>query len=68
MQKYVYMRSPLKAAQLLERGFSYVRSPMARGNCFYIFEAVPALLAVLDEQFTVNEDYVLRDGAVMINF
>lgn len=65
MQKYVYVRSPLQAAQLLEQGFSYVRTPMGRGDSLYVFMADPALLAVLREQFTVNEDYVIRDSALI---
>ena len=67
MQEYVYVRSPLQAAQLLEQGFSYIRTPMGRGDSLYVFEATPALLAVLQEQFTVNEDYIIRSGA-LINF
>ncbi len=67
MQKYVYMRSPLQAAQLLERGFSYITTPIDRDHSFYVFDATPALLAVLKEQFTVNEDYIIQDGA-LVNF
>lgn len=67
MQKYVYVKSPLKAAQLLEKGFSYIKAPLSGAVPMYIFEASEALLRCVQGSFAVGEDYVVRDGA-LVNF
>lgn len=67
MQKYVYVRSPMKAAQLLERGFSYIKAPFGSKNPMFIFSMTDALQTVLDNSFVVGEDYIVRDGA-LVNF
>lgn len=65
MQKYVYIRSPLKAAQLLEAGFSYMKAPFGSDNSVFIFEVNDALMQFLQRSFTLGEDYIVQDGARM---
>lgn len=65
MQKYVYVRSPLKAAQLLEAGFSYMKAPFDSDNSVFIFDANDSLLQVLQSSFALGEDYIVQDGARM---
>ena len=67
MQKYVYVRSPLKAAQLLEIGFSYIKAPFGSKTPMFIFSLTDSLQSVLDSGFIMGEDYIIRDGAI-VNF
>lgn len=65
MQKYVYVRSPLKAAQLLNLGFSYIKAPFNTDSPMFIFSVDEKLMRILESQFSVNEDYIVRDGALL---
>ena len=65
MQKYIYIRSPLKAAQLVEAGFSYMKAPFASNNQMFIFAYDESMMPILHSDFAVGEDYVIRDGALL---
>ena len=65
MQKYVYVRSPLRAAQLIDLGFSYIKAPFNAKEPMYIFSAEDKLMQFLQAEFSVNEDYIVRDGALL---
>ena len=67
MQKYIYVKSPMIAAHLLDRGFSYMRVPFGSTNPVFIFSFNDAIIQCLEEECIVGQDYVVRDGAV-INF
>lgn len=55
----------MKAAQLVEAGFSYIKAPFGSDNPMFIFSAEDALLTYLQNNFTFAEDYIVRDGALM---
>lgn len=63
-QKYVYVRSPLTAAELLQEGFTYVKTPMARGQSVFVFAHSDALMAYLAEHCT-EQDYAVADRALL---
>ena len=62
--KYIYVRSPLKAAQLLDRGFRSIKAPVARDQSLFIFEYSEALQAYLTEHFA-QSDYTVSDRALI---
>lgn len=65
MQKYVYVKSPMKAAQLLERGFSYIKTPFNSKENMFVFALDEALQHVLSAEFIQGHDYIVRDGALI---
>ena len=62
--KYIYVRSPLKAAQLLDRGFRSIKAPVARDQSLFIFEYSEALQSYLAEHFALS-DYAVSDRALI---
>lgn len=64
MSKYIFVRSPLKAAQLLEKGFSYVKAPVARDQTVFIFEDSGDLRDYLSANFSAA-DYSVSNQALI---
>lgn len=62
-QKYIYVRSPMKAGELLGNGFSYIKAPLAGEDAVFVFEATDELMKVLLENYTFNKDYTVSCGA-----
>lgn len=65
MQKFIYVRSPLKAAQLVEAGFSYMRAPFGTNESMFIFSYDEAMMPILQADFALGDDYIVRDGALV---
>ena len=65
MQKYVFVRTPMKAARLLDAGFHYLQAPYSSQAQFYVFEHSEALMNFLLEHFDASEDYTIKDGALL---
>lgn len=65
MQKYVFVRTPMKAARLLDAGFSYIQAPYSSQSQMYIFEHTEALMSFLLEHFESAEDYFVKEGALL---
>ena len=65
MQKYVFIKSPMKAAQLLNAGFSYLQAPYNSHSGAYIFEHTEALMIFLLQNFDAADDYMVKDGALL---
>lgn len=62
--QYVFIRSPLKAAQLLEKGFPYTQTPLTKDKSVFIFEASDTLCEYLSEHFSASE-YTISSQALM---
>lgn len=65
MQKYIYVRSPLKAAQLVEAGFSYMKALFGVNEPMFIFSYQEAMMPILQADFALGDDYIIRDGALV---
>lgn len=65
MQKFIYVRSPLKAAQLVEAGFSYMKAPFESNIPMFIFSYDESMMPILQADFALGEDYIIRDGALV---
>ena len=63
-KQYVFVRSPLKAAQLLDKGFPYVKTPFAKDQAIFVFESSDALREYLAEHFAASE-YTVSNQALI---
>lgn len=66
MQKYVYVRSPMKAARLVDAGFSYMKAPFEQSSTMFIFPFNETLIKLLNEDSVDGRDYMIRTGALLV--
>ena len=65
--KYVYIKSPLKAAELLNKGFHYMLSNTGSGGVF-IFQLTDELNEELIENFTIDKEYTISENRYRLCF
>lgn len=65
--KYVYVKSPLKAAELLNKGFHYMLSNTGSGSVF-VFQLTDELNSELVKNFIIDKEYSISENPVRLCF